>query len=348
MFLKNTWYVGARSEELTDKPLGRTICNERVVFFRGKDNEVCAVEDFCPHRGAALSLGYIEDGHLVCGYHGLVMGCEGKTIAMPMQRVQGFPKIKRHAVAERHGLIWIWCGDPDLADVSTIPSFEWTDNPDWVYAGGVYHVKSDYRLMIDNLMDLTHETYVHKGSIGQPEIDESPVHTFMEGDIVVTKREMNGIYAPPHWQAALKAAGLAPEAKVDRWQYSRFYLPSHIMIDVGVALAGRGGYNAAAQDKVSSTVVNFMTPETDSTHWYFWGMARTYLLDDSEFTKHVQDEQRRIFAQDLDVLQAQQENLLAYPDRQLLMLNIDSGGVQARRQIERAMKEARHIGSVTS
>src|SRR5699024_11093221 len=133
-------------------------------------------------------------------------------------------------------------------------------------------------------------------SIGRSEIDESPVKTVMEDGIVVTKREMDGIQAPPHWQAALKAAGLPADAKVDRWQYSRFYLPSHIMIDVGVAVQGRGGYNAPAEDKVSSTVVNFMTPETDSSHWYFWGMARTYLLDDPEFTKHVQDEQRRIFS----------------------------------------------------
>ncbi|GLC91239.1 hypothetical protein Tamer19_06470 [Cupriavidus sp. TA19] len=28
--------------------------------------------------------------------------------------------------------------------------------------------------MIDNLMDLTHETYVHSSSIGQREIDETP------------------------------------------------------------------------------------------------------------------------------------------------------------------------------
>ena len=59
-------------------------------FYRGKENQVAAVEDFCPHRGAPLSLGYVEDGNLVCGYHGLVMGCDGKTVSMPAQRVNGF------------------------------------------------------------------------------------------------------------------------------------------------------------------------------------------------------------------------------------------------------------------
>ena len=52
------------------RPLGRTICNERMVFFRGPEGKVAAVEDFCPHRGAPLSLGKVCDGKLVCGYHG--------------------------------------------------------------------------------------------------------------------------------------------------------------------------------------------------------------------------------------------------------------------------------------
>jgi len=91
MFIKNAWYVACRPEEIQDKPLGRMICDEKIVFYRGKENQVAAVEDFCPHRGAPLSLGYVEDGNLVCGYHGLVMGCDGKTVSMPAQRVNGFP-----------------------------------------------------------------------------------------------------------------------------------------------------------------------------------------------------------------------------------------------------------------
>lgn len=59
--------------------------------------------------------------------------------------------------------------------------------------------------MIDNLMDLTHETYVHAGSIGQPEIDEAPCETRVEGDRVITQRFMQGIQAPPFWQMAMRA-----------------------------------------------------------------------------------------------------------------------------------------------
>ena len=111
MYLKNTWYVAATPDELDGKPLGRTICDERMVFFRGSDGVVAALEDFCPHRGAALSLGFLRDGQLVCGYHGMVMGVDGRCAAMPGQRVGGFPAIRAYPCIERYGFVWIWPGD---------------------------------------------------------------------------------------------------------------------------------------------------------------------------------------------------------------------------------------------
>ncbi|MFX5777093.1 aromatic ring-hydroxylating dioxygenase subunit alpha, partial [Acinetobacter baumannii] len=74
--------------------------------------------------------------------------------------------------------------------------------------GGLYHIRCDYRLMIDNLMDLTHETYVHATSIGQKEIAEAPVKTRRVGDEVVTSRFMDDIDPPPFWAMALRGAGL--------------------------------------------------------------------------------------------------------------------------------------------
>lgn len=337
MFPKNTWYVACTPDEIADKPLGRQICNEKIVFYRGPEGRVAAVEDFCPHRGAPLSLGFVRDGTLICGYHGLEMGCEGKTLAMPGQRVQGFPCIKSYAVEERYGFIWVWPGDRELADPALIHHLEWADNPEWAYGGGLYHIACDYRLMIDNLMDLTHETYVHASSIGQKEIDEAPVSTRVEGDAVITSRYMDNVMAPPFWRAALRGNGLADDVPVDRWQICRFAPPSHVLIEVGVAHAGKGGYDAPAEYKAGSIVVDFITPESDTSIWYFWGMARNFRPQDAELTETIRVGQGKIFAEDLDMLEQQQRNLLAYPERQLLKLNIDAGGVQSRRVIDRIL-----------
>jgi vanillate O-demethylase monooxygenase subunit len=220
-----------------------------------------------------------------------------------------------------------------------MPVFAFFDNPAWAYGGGLYHVKADYRLMIDNLMDLTHETYVHANSIGQPEIDEVPCTTTVEGDQVILQRHMSGIQAPPFWQMAMSANGLDPQAKVDRWQICRFTPPSHVMIDVGVALAGKGGFDAAPEHKAYSVVVDFITPETETSHWYHWGMARQFKPEDAALTDKIRAGQGGIFNEDMEMLQLQQANISQWPERKLLMLNIDSGGVQSRRIIDRLLAQ---------
>jgi vanillate O-demethylase monooxygenase subunit len=340
MFPKNTWYVACTPDEIADKPLGRTIAGEALVIYRAAGG-VAALEDFCPHRGAPLSLGRVCEGKLVCGYHGLEMGCDGKTIAMPNQRVRGFPAIRAYPVVERHGFIWVWPGDAAQADAALIPELHWAHHPDWAYGGGLYHIRCDYRLMIDNLMDLTHETYVHANSIGQKEIDEAAPVTKVEGEHVITSRHMEGILAPPFWQMALRGNGLPDDQPVDRWQICHFTPPSHVMIEVGVALAGRGGYHADPKDKASSIVVDFITPETETSIWYFWGMARNFQPHDEALTAKIREGQGKIFSEDLAMLEGQQANLLRHPGRKLLGLNTDAGGVQARRILDRLIAAER-------
>ena len=341
MFPKNAWYVACTPSEIDDRPLGRRICNEAIVFYRGPDGAVAALEDFCPHRGAPLSLGTVCEGRLVCGYHGLEMGCDGKAIAMPGQRVRGFPAIRTYPAVEKHGFVWVWPGDPAQADPAKIHPLFWAENPEWAYGGGLFHVHCDYRLMIDNLMDLTHEKYVHSTSIGQKELDEAPVSTRTEGDEVVTSRFMENISAPPFWRMALRGHHLPDDQPVDRWQICRFTPPSHVMIEVGVALAGHGGVEAPKDKKVYSIVVDFITPETETSIWYFWGMARNFNPKDKALTASIREGQAKIFGEDLEILERQQKNLLAWPERKLLMLNIDLGGVQSRKVLDRLIAAER-------
>jgi vanillate O-demethylase monooxygenase subunit len=109
------------------------------------------------------------------------------------------------------------------------------------------------------------------------------------------------------------------------------------MIEVGVALAGKGGYDADPKNKAYSVVVDFITPETDTSIHYFWGMVRQFKPQDQALTARIQEGQGKIFSEDLEMLERQQKNILANPERKLKVLSIDAGGVMSRRVIERLL-----------
>jgi phenylpropionate dioxygenase-like ring-hydroxylating dioxygenase large terminal subunit len=226
--------------------------------------------------------------------------------------------------------VWIWIGDKAKADPALIPDLWPCSAPGWTFDGGYYPVKCDYRLIIDNLMDLTHETYVHAGSIGQPELMETPIETRAEGDSVTVTRWMAGVEAPPFWSMALRQTGL-----VDRWQICHFVAPSSVIIDVGVAPVGAGATLEAHDQGVRGFVIDVMTPETETSMHYFWGMARNFDLDDMGFTARFKTQQGGVFLEDVEILEAQQRSIDANPDLKLRAYNIDEGGVRARRVIER-------------
>ena len=71
---------------------------------------------------------------------------------------------------------------------------------------------------------------------------------------------------------------------------------------------------------MSSIVVDFITPESDTSMWYFWGMARNFRPEDKGLTAQIRDGQGKIFGEDLQVLELQQRNLLQWPGRELLKL----------------------------
>lgn len=331
----NAWYVAAWDAEVESAPLARTICGVPMVLYRKLDRGVVALRDACPHRLLPLSLGLREGDAIRCKYHGLKLGPDGVAIEMPIRTDPVNKRICTQAfvVHERYRFVWVWIGDPAQADPELIPNLWPCSAEGWTFDGGYYPVACDYRLMIDNLMDLTHETYVHAGSIGQPELMEAPIETRVEGTEVVVERWMPGIDPPPFWRDALGRDGA-----VDRWQVCRFMLPATVMIDVGVAPVGAGATITSHDQGVRGMVVDFMTPESETSHHYFWGMARNFDIDDAGFTARFKAQQGAVFAEDREILEAQQRALLANPDLGLAAYRIDEGGVRARQAITRAIK----------
>jgi vanillate monooxygenase len=331
MFLRNYWYAVAWDGEVKHEPFARTVCGEPLVLYRHINGDLSAFEDCCPHRLLPLSMGFLKGDHLVCKYHGLEFDQCGKCVWMPGQQgIHAGTDIRNYPVAEKHRFVWVWIGDPSVADESTIPDLPWCSDSKWVFDGGTYYSECDYQLLVDNLMDLSHETFVHPSSIGQHEILEAPIKSSADDNSAKVTRWMHDIVPPPFW-----ASNLRSTERCDRWQICQFSLPSNVMIDVGVAPVGTRAPQGDRSSGITGIVVNLMTPETEATTWYHWGMARNFLIEDRGLTVRIREGQRAVFAEDIEILKAQQKSILHRKDRGLLNLKIDAGGVQARRLVER-------------
>lgn len=335
-FPLNAWYVTAWSHEVGKRaPLARTVCNKRIVLWRKPDGAVAALEDACWHRLAPLSLGWIDGGDLVCRYHGLAFDGNGQCTRMPSQdKLNPAARVPTYPVLERHRYVWIWPGDPALADPTLMPDMRWNDDPEWEGDGKTLLAQCDYRLFVDNLMDLSHESFVHSTSIGNKHVAEQPMTTTHSGRTVTSTRWMLDVDAPPFWSAQLGKPG-----KVDRWQIIRFEAPCTIVLDVGVAPAGTGAPQGDRSHGVNGRVLNTITPETATTCMYFWSFMRNYKLRDQSLTTQLREANAQIFLEDQVVVEAQQRAISENPQAPLRNLNIDAGSMRARRIIDDMMAD---------
>lgn len=128
--------------------LPRTLADENVVMYRASTGKVVALADICPHRLVPLSLGKLAGDVVQCGYHGLCFDHTGQCVKVPGQeRIPAAAKVRAYPVVERYDFVWIWLGDPALADEAKVPNFFWMTDPAWAISEGYHHIAANYQRM---------------------------------------------------------------------------------------------------------------------------------------------------------------------------------------------------------
>jgi phenylpropionate dioxygenase-like ring-hydroxylating dioxygenase large terminal subunit len=337
MFLKNSWYVAARSDEIADKPLGRIFLNQPVAMYRDDTGQIVALEDRCPHRRVPLSMGKVVEGSLLqCHYHGLRFDRTGACIRIPGQEaIPPTAKVKTYPVVERYRWVWIWMGDPAAADPATIPDYHYLDSPEWGAKGTYIHVKANWQLIVDNLLDLTHLAFVHESTIGNAAVAENAEVRVKRtpGGVLVT-RWMIDKPAPPTY---VKAGGFT--GNVDRWQFIDFLPPAFLRLSVGATPTGTGAPEGKFVGGINMRNLNAITPETETTSHYFWAQAHDFDVNNEKLTDMIFDQVKTAFLEDKDVFEAQQRMIDLDPSSSQVDIHADAGGIQARRILSRLYED---------
>ena len=330
-FLRNCWYVAGWEDEIpADGLFHRTLLNESVLFYRTADGRIVAMENRCCHRGAPLHVGRKEGDSVRCMYHGMVFNAEGRCTEIPGQeRIPPRACVRTYPVVAKDEFLWIWMGDPALADEAKIISYWWHTDPGWRKKRAYLHYDTPYTLIVDNLLDFSHLTYVHGSTIGTPSIAQTRAQVEpIDGGLKVTRRYYND-----EIQANRRSIATF-SGPADRWQIYEWLAPSFLRLYTGSSPAGTGAHEGQfVAETMQYRHASVQTPETgDSTH-YFFTHAANFKLDDPLVIDTVFDGVLRAFHEDKVIIEAQQQALkLGRPFEPMGIVH-DTAMVQARKLV---------------
>ena len=175
--LSQYWHPVAFASDVAGKPLSVTLLDEPLVVFRS-NGELVAARDVCPHRGAPLSQGWVENGNIVCPYHGLAYGNDGKCKHIPSQSEGPIPdrlRLTTYAIARgiraHLGVAW-----RRQAAVARLSRMEY-DGFQQILPPSI-DIKASAGRQTEGFIDVAHFAWIHHESFadrGNPEVPQYTV-----------------------------------------------------------------------------------------------------------------------------------------------------------------------------
>jgi phenylpropionate dioxygenase-like ring-hydroxylating dioxygenase large terminal subunit len=332
-FVKNAWYAAMWGDDLPAGTLvPQTIVGETLAFYRREDGSPVALFDRCPHRFAPLTRGKVlPNDRVQCGYHGLEYAPSGACVHNPFGNGNIPPTaiVRSYPVVEKDRMIWVWPG-AGTPDHDAIPDFAMigTALPQHVAKLDFIRIAASYRLVVDNLLDPSHTSYLHAGSLGNAEMVASAKNSVESTDReVVVDWSSTDVPAPNLLAVMLPPA--FPKDHVDKWTHIRWTPASNILLETGMCPTGT--------ERASGTGyygIHILSPENERSTLYFFTSVRWNPMTDAALDAGIRDtlttSRREVFlTQDAPIIEAQQQRIdeAAVPPRPALV-SIDAGPVR--------------------
>ncbi len=333
-FATNCWHVVASSDEVgPERPTAMTLAGQPLVLFRTVEGRVVALEDVCAHRHAPLSIGCVDARGIRCMYHGLLFAPDGQCIEIPGQdRIPPQAKVRAYTVAERHGWIWVWLGEAQ-ADEGLLPPAIAGNHPDWITAQSHIDYDANYGLLVDNLLDFSHLSYVHAQSFkADPKwASVKPKVTPIDRGVQIER-----------WIAdapALMSARHMGGQPTDTWQGYSFLAPGVLIMQTLYCKPGTAAafnYEKPTSEIIvrndTSQAVSAMGPRASR---YFYATALPREGADQAICDRILSVSRAAFEEDRVMIEAQQKTIDRDPSRRPIPTAADNAVVIFHRILER-------------
>ena len=340
MWLRNCWYVIAWEHEIpaTDSPdlFTRKVLNEPILVFRPDSGSMVAMADKCCHRHAPLSVGKREGDGVRCGYHGMMFNAQGQCIDVPgMDKPPAKACIKTYPLAVKNQWVFVWMGDPALADPAMLPDNFSCNHPDWVNIPGYMHYDTPYLLIADNLLDFSHLSYVHAKTLGGTTAIAQARPTIEKIDSagqrgVKVSRFIPDVVASPFY---LKFRHF--NSNLDRWFVYDFLFPSTLLMHSGGRPVGDAPDDNSRAVRLHSCQT--LTPETETSTHYFFQQSHPAGVEDQTIKHIIFNSLIEAFNEDRDMITAQFKNLSENAEEQMMPMHFDGALIQFRLMLKAAI-----------
>ncbi|WP_367129326.1 Rieske 2Fe-2S domain-containing protein [Saccharothrix sp. HUAS TT1] len=284
--LNRTWFPVARLADLENGVARGNILGVELVVYRVGD-EVTVASAFCPHRGAALHMGDIDEGGLRCPYHGwLFAPGDGRCAHVPSLPAGSTPprtSLTVYPVDVAYGLVWSCLGEP----LFPRPGLPTAVDADWAVAAGTpFRVRCGMRQLTENFRDKAHFPFVHADSMGTVSKVVEPYRVERDGWQLT-------------WSASVGPEFAGPEGPVEDDTYRLDY---HITLPMFASIrvtAPSGGRRFVAQ---------LATPVTadggEVAQFWLAGLDPVSLAQGADIEDAL-DYERQIFVEDHPVVENQ-------------------------------------------
>jgi phenylpropionate dioxygenase-like ring-hydroxylating dioxygenase large terminal subunit len=340
------WWIAAYAGEVGRQLMSRKILGQPVVMYRTEAGEPVALFGLCPHRHYPLVKGSLKGDTLECGYHGFAFGANGRCVRVPCQELVPAPfSARRFPVVERAGLIWIWMGKeasanpellPDLASLG-LGSAEWA-----VEQQPLVTIRARYQLLIDNLMDLSHVSFVHSTTIpGGEAVIKLPCEITESDSSLLVQRIGRGLPSNPFFRFMFPDYS----GQVTQCFDTEYFGPN--LLRTGGAL--RTFSNGAESRRLGTTnYLHGITPETPNSVHYFVMTARDFRISDELIGQTNLKMGTMIQPQDIAVIESIEPELDRFAStRRELSVATDEGAIKVRRRLVSQIRSERESEALT-